>query len=91
MDRRKFITNTGLAATAISVGSVSCVAVANDQKQNVELDVVPDDFLLNEITITALQEKMERGELTSEKITQLYLDRIEKIDRNGPRSEIRPL
>jgi amidase len=44
-----------------------------------------DAFPLNEITIDALQEKMKSGEWTSEKITQLYLDQIEKIDKNGPK------
>lgn len=43
-----------------------------------------DDFALNEITIPELQAKMESGELSSQAITQLYLDRIEAVDRNGP-------
>ncbi len=44
-----------------------------------------DDFELNEITIQQLQEKMKSGNYTSEQITQLYLNRIEAIDKNGPR------
>ena len=48
---------------------------------------VPEDysaFELNEVTITQLQEKMSSGKLTSQEITQKYLDRIERIDKRGP-------
>ncbi|MDX1584342.1 MAG: amidase family protein, partial [Thermoanaerobaculia bacterium] len=42
-----------------------------------------DSFPLEEVTIPELQEKMESGELTSEQITQMYLERIEEIDGPG--------
>lgn len=44
-----------------------------------------DSFELNEVTVKILQQKMESGEFTAEQITQLYLDRIEAIDKNGPK------
>lgn len=44
----------------------------------------PVNFDLNEVTIDVLQKKMETGELTSRKITELYLDRIKAINKNGP-------
>lgn len=39
---------------------------------------------LEEITIAELQEKMESGTYTARSVTELYLERIEKIDRGGP-------
>ena len=42
-------------------------------------------FELSETTIQFLQKKMEEGIYTSEKITQLYLNRIAEIDKKGPK------
>ena len=44
----------------------------------------PDAFELEGLTIDQLQEKMQSGQYTSHVITQMYLDRIQKIDKNGP-------
>ncbi len=41
-------------------------------------------FELDEKTIAELQKAMEEGTYTARTLTQLYLDRIEQIDRNGP-------
>jgi len=41
-------------------------------------------MILPEWTITELQEKMEAGELTAHQIAELYLQRIEAVDKNGP-------
>lgn len=38
----------------------------------------------NEATIAGLQDKMHRGEVSSEELVSWYLERIESIDRNGP-------
>lgn len=38
----------------------------------------------SELDIDTLQTMMEEGELTSEQLTQFYLDRIESVDRDGP-------
>jgi amidase len=40
---------------------------------------------LQEWTISELQSLMNKGKLTARNLTQLYLDRIDAIDRNGPR------
>jgi amidase len=42
------------------------------------------DTDLQEITISALQDRMKKGTLTSKIITQWYLKRIEQTDKNGP-------
>lgn len=42
-----------------------------------------NEFELDEISIQELQEKMINGKFSSEQITQLYLNRIDAIDKNG--------
>ncbi len=48
--------------------------------------VAPDvsSFELDEITIDALQSAMQAGKQTSRRITELYLLRIDQIDKHGP-------
>jgi amidase len=41
-------------------------------------------FELEEATIAGLQEMMERGKTTSEKLVDLYLRRIDELDQSGP-------
>jgi len=41
-------------------------------------------MILPEWTISELQEKMESGELTSRQIAELYLQRIDAVDKEGP-------
>ena len=88
MQRRNFIRNSSLTSFAIaSVGIASCNNSA-DKKETGEKEKLPatspGDFVLNEITIDELQKKMQSGEYTSRSITQLYLDRIDAIDKKGP-------
>ncbi len=40
---------------------------------------------MEEYTILELQQKMASGELTSRRLTEAYLERIDSIDKNGPR------
>lgn len=47
------------------------------------LPLTAQTFTIEEATIPELQEKMATGELTSEQITQIYLDRIAEIDGLG--------
>jgi amidase len=44
-----------------------------------------DDFELNEITVGALQEGFRSGRWSARSVAELYLSRIEAIDRQGPR------
>jgi amidase len=41
-------------------------------------------FALDELGIAELQDGMSGGRFTSERITELYLERIEQVDRRGP-------
>lgn len=40
---------------------------------------------VEEMTITELQQKMDSGEYSAREITEMYLERIEKFDRQGPK------
>jgi amidase len=42
-------------------------------------------FALEEATIADLQAKMSSGELTARQIAEAYLERIERLDRSGPK------
>jgi amidase len=83
MDRRIFIKNSSIAGISATLGfASSCNQPIESQK--IEKNKSLDSFELNEVTVDVLQEKMKSGVYTSRSITQLYLDRIEKIDRSGP-------
>jgi amidase len=44
----------------------------------------PDTFELNELSVAQLQEGMASGRYTSRRLVELYLKRIDEIDRAGP-------
>ncbi|MGA8183269.1 MAG: amidase [Terriglobia bacterium] len=63
----------------MAVPSSSCTSEApNPSGQGVR------PFELDETTITALQDAMKSGRMTSHSITEKYLARIEELDRRGP-------
>ncbi|GAB3903134.1 amidase [Mucilaginibacter boryungensis] len=86
MHRRSFLKNSSLAGLAITaVASGSCNLISSDKKESGDDVVFDDKFELNEVTIDTLQEKMNAGTYTSRSITELYLKRIEAIDKKGPK------
>jgi amidase len=80
MNRRNFLKNTSLAGLTLAplAGFATTETEAGHQ--------TGDDkgFALEEITIDELQKGMRSGKYTSKAITQLYLQRIESIDKSGP-------
>lgn len=85
MQRRDFISSSTLAVAGLTtVLAASCTNNTQDKKEKPLPAESKDDFELNEITISELQDKMATGEYSSEKVTQLYLQRIEAIDKKGP-------
>ena len=84
MKRRNFIAHSAIATATIGSLLSSC----NNDKKTTSVPVVKietaDDFELNEITIESMQEKFASGKYSSEQVTNLYLKRIEAIDKNGP-------
>ncbi|MGV3586415.1 MAG: amidase [Adhaeribacter sp.] len=87
MNRRNFLKNSSLAGLTLSTLTIgACNPGATSQKQAEKAaSNDADNFQLNEATIADLQGKMQNGEYSSRAITQLYLDRIEAIDKNGPK------
>ena len=70
-NRRQFLQASAAGAVALSV-------VKNVEAQTKQF---PDpNAELNEITVTELQAKMQSGELSSERLTRKYLERIREID-----------
>ena len=85
MQRRNFL-KTGslagltLAGTAISPASLLAASAHEATNYNTSTN-----FILEEATITQLQDKMTGKVFTSRHITELYLKRIAEIDKNGPK------
>lgn len=69
--------------TTLVVGA--CNTVSTDKKEEQKEAEFVDQFELNEATITILQQKMQNKEYTSRAITELYLKRIDAIDKAGPK------
>lgn len=83
MNRRVFVRNGALVG--ISLTSLSLFSCNSTPKAKSVKNPIHDDFEINELTINELQEKVKSGILTYVKLTQLYLTRIQSIDKNGSR------
>jgi len=87
IDRRRFIGTSIAGGAAAALGTTACApdapqgAGARGSASGAE-GVPP--FELDEATVADLQAAMESGERTARSITQLYLDRIEALDGQGP-------
>ena len=84
MHRRNFIKTGSAAAVTLTAFSINACKPAAGNKQEAPAKT-GDDFELNEMTIDMLQQKMHSNQYTSHQITQLYLTRINDIDKNGPK------
>jgi amidase len=80
MERRKFL-RTGLVGAAVAFAArgtlLESFAAPSPQSS-------PASFELEEITIAELQRGMESGKFTARSITERYLARIARLDRQGP-------
>src|ERR1700744_965339 len=87
MHRRNFIKTTSLAGIGLSAVSLAgCKLPPSEASKNDQpFDPKADHFELNELTIDDLQQKMANNEYTSHKLTQLYIDRINSIDKADPK------
>lgn len=85
MQRRNFLKTGSLAGLSLAtLVTASCKQPSADIKTEGN-NSFTDDFELNEATIADLQKKMEAGTHTSRSITELYLKRIDAIDKSGPK------
>lgn len=82
MKRRNFLRHGSLLS--LTVATFSSSSFAENKKAGIFATDTTDEFLLNELTIDELQEQMQTGKLTAVAIAQLYLQRIEAIDKSGP-------
>ena len=83
MKRRDFIVSGGAGAIG-GLLVTGCNHTGTQAKPTAAVTENFSDFELNEETITTLQHKMTTGKYSAEQLTQLYLDRIAAIDKNGP-------
>jgi amidase len=82
MQRRTFFKTAALGGGALALSPlISCNPIIKPAQDD---PTAVRPFDLDEMTIDQLQEKMASGELTSEEVTQKYLDRIAEIDQTGP-------
>jgi amidase len=84
MNRRNFLKVGSLASLTLSTLTIASCARQAAGEGGETAAAFPADFALNETTIADLQAKMESGQYTARSITEMYLQRIEEIDRNGP-------
>ncbi len=77
MDRRSFL-STALI-TAGGAGAVRALPL-----EHARTSTKPKEFPLAELSVSELHEQIRNGSLTAEQIADLYLERIEELDRNGP-------
>ena len=86
MKRRTFLTTTTLASVGLTT---FLVEGCNNSKKDIEDKKVAIDaaeaFVLDEETISSLGKKLDSGMYSSEQLVELYLKRIENIDKNGPK------
>ncbi|HYW96835.1 MAG TPA: amidase [Bacteroidales bacterium] len=80
MKRKDFLKVGVLGGTMAGIG-LGATACKPEKQKAIEK---PGDFELDEITVDELQNAMKSGKYTAEKITRMYLDRINEIDKNGP-------
>ena len=85
MDRRTFIQSGIAAGTLTSLSGYGCQPSSGDgesgrghSEQSVE------SFELDEITISQLHEKISSKELSCQDVVEMYLERIEALNKNGP-------
>lgn len=79
MERRHFINNTLLIAAGSFIGTACRM---NSSPTNT--DGPEAGFELDELTIEDIQKKLKEGFYSSARLTDLYLQRINNIDKKGP-------
>ncbi|HEX3281761.1 MAG TPA: amidase [Pyrinomonadaceae bacterium] len=81
MKRRKFLQSAALGS-ALAVSQPSALLAS---RSSVEPEYLPKEFDLDEITISDLQAGMKSGKFTSHSLVRKYLERIDDVDRGGPK------
>lgn len=79
MKRRQFLETSALGC-ALAVSKPASLLAANSN-----LPAPAKDFELEELTISDLQAGMRSGKYTARQLVKKYLDRIDDIDKDGPK------
>ena len=83
IDRRSFIGTAAVGGAGLAIGVSGCAPGERGTVADGGGTAVPP-FELDEVTVAELQTAMQSGERTARTITELYLARIEALDRQGP-------
>ncbi|HSJ64667.1 MAG TPA: amidase [Gemmatimonadaceae bacterium] len=84
MRRRHFLSLTASAAAGATLPGPDAASRAITRSGNVTEPRVPPPFELDEVTVADLQAGMASGRWTSAALAEMYLWRIEQVDRRGP-------
>ena len=84
MKRRNFLQMSTLGGSAISLTAFTSACSPNDAPANGSEPDQSLSFELEEATIADLQAGMESGKYSARSISEMYLARIEAVDKNGP-------
>ena len=82
MKRREFLEGALASSSILAISGLSCAKPGKQEVSEIKHKVKP--FALEETTISELQEGMQKGRYTARSITEMYLKRIEEIDKKGP-------
>jgi amidase len=82
--RRDFLRSTLASGTALAATSGCRPESTATSRAGVGAPEAIPDFELDETTIADLQQGMESGRFTAQSLAELFLARIEAVDRNGP-------
>src|SRR5512138_833905 len=82
MKRRSFIQLAAVGCTSLLSPVLRAPGASRDKKSRPSYG---RGFELDELTIPDLQRGMSSGRFTAVFLTRSYLDRIDRIDRQGPR------
>lgn len=84
MKRRSFLKSSALGA-AVATGLPLAACTGSSSDSNIKPPYGENDsFELNEVTVDELQQYLKDGKYTSEQVVSLYLERIQKVDIEGP-------
>lgn len=88
VNRRDFLRAGAVGAAVLAVGgaAVSCCTKSKEKEQAGArgASVVADNFEWKEATTMELQAAMASGKLTAVSLLDTYLDRIQRLDKQGP-------
>ncbi len=83
--RRSFLGMTAAGSAGLLAGQAGCARPEPPpEEERAGSAEAEDRFELKEATVRDLQTGMEEGRWTAEKLTGIYLDRIQRLDRQGP-------